>query len=157
MLLPDKHYLYASDAVTDCFSRFLCLPLVCAVSVLHILCLFWLKLSSQWKRTHWVQGFVTSCFCLVFDSSTDSAFTLRGLQPWQKTNRNARRSVVLSTLEKLARRMVARSEMDSNSCSGQLVGRCEVIVEFLARSGSLDCSLWLSLSKVEHFRTSHVS
>ena len=23
----------------DCFSRFLCLPLVCAVSVLHILCL----------------------------------------------------------------------------------------------------------------------
>ena len=36
--------------------------------------------------------------------------------------------------------------MDSNSCSGQLVG-----------SGSLDCSLWLSLSKVGHFRTSHVS
>ena len=30
----------------------------------------WLKLSSQWKSTHWVQGFVTSCFCLVFDSST---------------------------------------------------------------------------------------
>ena len=29
--------------------------------------------------------------------------------------------------------------------------------EFLARSGSLDCSLWLSLSKVGHFRTSHVS
>ena len=47
--------------------------------------------------------------------------------------------------------------MDSNSCSGQLVERCEVIVEFLARSGSLDCSLWLSLSKVGHFRTSHVS
>ena len=54
----------------NCFSRFLCLPLVCAVSVLHILCLWWLKLSSQWKSTHWVQGFVTSCFCLVFDSST---------------------------------------------------------------------------------------
>ena len=53
--------------------------------------------------------------------------------------------------------MVARSEMDSNSCSGQLVGRCEIIVEFLARSGSLDCSLWLFLSKVGHFRTSHVS
>ena len=35
-----------------CFSRFLCLPLVCAVSVLHILCLWWLKLSSQWKNTH---------------------------------------------------------------------------------------------------------
>ena len=52
----------------DCFSRFLCLPPVCAVSVLHIICLCWLKLSSQWKRTHWVQGFVTSCFCLVFDS-----------------------------------------------------------------------------------------
>ena len=54
----------------DCFSRFLCLPLVCAVSVLHILCLWWLKLSSQWKSTHCVQGFVTSCFCLVFDSLT---------------------------------------------------------------------------------------
>ena len=53
--------------------------------------------------------------------------------------------------------MVARSEMDSNPCSGQLVGRREIIVEFLARSGSLDCSLWLSLSKVGHFRTSHVS
>ena len=53
--------------------------------------------------------------------------------------------------------MVARSEMDSNSCSGQLVGRCEIVVKFLARSGSLDCSLWLSLSKVGHFRTSHVS
>ena len=53
--------------------------------------------------------------------------------------------------------MVARSEMDSNSCSGQLVGRCEIIVEFLARSGSLDCSLWLLLSKVGHFRTFHVS
>ena len=37
------------------------------------------------------------------------------------------------------------------------MGRCEIIVEFLARSGSLDCSLWLSLSKVGHFRTSHVS
>ena len=33
-----------------CFSRFLCLPLVCAVSVLHVLCLCWLKLSSQWKK-----------------------------------------------------------------------------------------------------------
>ena len=53
--------------------------------------------------------------------------------------------------------MVARSEMDSNSCRGQLVARCEIIEEFLARSGSLDCSLWLSLSKVGHFRTSHVS
>ena len=40
------------------------------MSVLYILCLWWLKLSSQWKSTHWVQGFVTSCFCLVFDSST---------------------------------------------------------------------------------------
>ena len=49
---------------------FLCLPLVCAVSVLHILCLWWLKLSSQWKSTHWVQGVVTSCFCLVFDFPT---------------------------------------------------------------------------------------
>ena len=29
--------------------------------------------------------------------------------------------------------MVARSEMDSNSCSGQLVGRCEFVVEFLAK------------------------
>ena len=47
--------------------------------------------------------------------------------------------------------------MDSNPCSGQLVGRREIIVEFLARSGSLDGSLWLSLSKVGHFRTSHVS
>ena len=54
----------------DCFSRFLCLLLVCTVSVLHILCLWWLKLSSQWKSTHWVQGFVTSCCCLVFDSPT---------------------------------------------------------------------------------------
>ena len=53
--------------------------------------------------------------------------------------------------------MVARSEMDSNPCCGQLVGRREIIVEFLAGSGSLDCSLWLSLSKVGHFRTSHVS
>ena len=58
------------DKKANCFSRFLCLPLVCAVSVLHILCVWWLKLSSQWKSTHWVQGFVTSCFCLVFDSST---------------------------------------------------------------------------------------
>ena len=33
------------------FSRFLCLPLVCAVSVLYTLCLWWLKLSSQWKNT----------------------------------------------------------------------------------------------------------
>ena len=47
--------------------------------------------------------------------------------------------------------------MDSNPCRGQLVGRREIIVEILARSGSLDCSLWLSLSKVGHFRTSHVS
>ena len=31
--------------------------------------------------------------------------------------------------------MVARSEMDSNPCSGQLVGRREIIVEFLAGSG----------------------
>ena len=54
----------------DCFSRFLCLLLVCAVSVLYILCLWWLELSSQWKSTHWVQGFVTSCCCLVFDSPT---------------------------------------------------------------------------------------
>ena len=54
----------------DCFSRLLCLPLDCAESVLHILCLWWLKLCSQWKSTHWVQGFVTSCFCLIFDSST---------------------------------------------------------------------------------------
>ena len=53
-----------------CFSRVLCLRQVKAVSVLHILCLCWLKLSSQWKNTHWVQGFVTSCFCLVLDSST---------------------------------------------------------------------------------------
>ena len=45
-----------------CFSRFLCLPLVCAVSVLHILCLWWLKLSSQWKSTHWVQGPVRNMF-----------------------------------------------------------------------------------------------
>ena len=59
----------------DCFSRFLCLPLVCAVSVLHILCLWWLNLSSKWKSTHWVQGFVTSCFCLVFDSSTQHSAT----------------------------------------------------------------------------------
>ena len=43
-----------------------------------------------------------------------------------------------------------------NSCSGQLVGRCEIIVEFLAGSGSLDCSLWFSFSNVAHFRTSHV-
>ena len=54
----------------DCFSRFLCLPLVCAVSVMHILCLWWLKLSRQWRSTHCVQGVVTSCFWLVFDSST---------------------------------------------------------------------------------------
>ena len=60
----------------DCFSRVLCLPLVCAVSVLHILCLCWLKLSSQWKNTHWVQGVVTSCYCLVFDFQTLSAETL---------------------------------------------------------------------------------
>ena len=45
---------WAAEAVeAKCFSRFLCLPLVCAVSVLHILCLCWLKLSSQWtKKTH---------------------------------------------------------------------------------------------------------
>ena len=66
---------FCSDCVLTvamflCFSRFLCLPLVCAVSVLHILCLCGLKLSSQWKRTYWVQGFVTSCFCLVFDFPT---------------------------------------------------------------------------------------
>ena len=36
--------------------------------------------------------------------------------------------------KKLARRMVARSEMDTNPCCGQLVGRCEIIVEFLAGS-----------------------
>ena len=44
---------WAAEAVeAKCFSRFLCLPLVCAVSVLHTLCLCWLKLSSQWKKTH---------------------------------------------------------------------------------------------------------
>ena len=41
--------------VAGTFSHFLCLPLVCAVSVLHILCLWRLKLSSQWKSTHCVQ------------------------------------------------------------------------------------------------------
>ena len=63
-------HMYRIYLVSVCFSRFLCVPPVCAVSVLHILCLWWLKLSSRWKSTHWVQGFVTSCFCLVFDSST---------------------------------------------------------------------------------------
>ena len=65
-------------------------------------------------------------------------------------------TVVPSTLEILARRMVARSEMDSSSCSGQLVGRCE-IVGLVARSGPLGRSFWLFLSKVGYFRTSHVS
>ena len=64
----------------DCFSRFLCLPLVCAVSVLHIFCLCWLKVSSQWKTTHWVQGDVTSCLCLVFDSSTQLDDILLGVK-----------------------------------------------------------------------------
>ena len=53
--------------------------------------------------------------------------------------------------------MVARSEMDSSSCSGQLVGRCEIIVGLVARSGPLGRSLLLFLSKVGHFRTYHVS
>ena len=60
-----------------CFSRFLCLPQVRAVSVLHIFCLWWLKLSSQWKSTHWVQGVVTSCFCLVLDFPTYGDFAFR--------------------------------------------------------------------------------
>ena len=47
--------------------------------------------------------------------------------------------------------------MDSSFCSKQLVGRCEIIGRLLARSGPLGRSLWLSLSKVGHFGTSHVS
>ena len=52
--------------------------------------------------------------------------------------------------------MVARSEMDSSFCGGQLVGRCE-IVGLVARSVSLGRSLWLFLSKMGYFRTSRVS
>ena len=37
------------------------------------------------------------------------------------------------------------------------MGRCEIIVGLLARAGPLGRSLWLFLSKVGHFRTSHVS
>ena len=53
-----------------CFSRFLCLPLVCAVSVLHVLCLVAQVVQLVKENTHWVQGIVTSCLCLVFDSPT---------------------------------------------------------------------------------------
>ena len=54
----------------NCFSRFLCLPLVCAVSVLHVLCLLAQVVQLVKEYTHWVQGVVTSCLCLVFDSLT---------------------------------------------------------------------------------------
>ena len=54
----------------SCFSRFLCLPLVCAVSVLHVLCLLAQVVQLVKENTHWVQSVVTSCLCLVFDSST---------------------------------------------------------------------------------------
>ena len=53
-----------------CFSRFLCLPLVCAVSVLHVLFLVAQVVQLVKEYTHWVQSVVTSCLCLVFDSST---------------------------------------------------------------------------------------
>ena len=46
--------------------------------------------------------------------------------------------------------------MDSSSCSGKLLGRCE-IVGLVARYGPLGRSFWLFLSKVGYFRTSHVS
>ena len=43
-------------------------------SALCLCCTFsvsWLKLVQPVKEnTHWVQGFVTSCFCLVFDFTT---------------------------------------------------------------------------------------
>ena len=54
----------------NCFSCFLCLPLVCAVSVLHVLCLVAQVVQLVKEYTHWVQSVVTSCLCLVFDSST---------------------------------------------------------------------------------------
>merc|ERR1712136_119572 len=42
-VIAEKLYACGGEArrthITVCFSRFLCLPLVCAVSVLHILCL----------------------------------------------------------------------------------------------------------------------
>ena len=62
-------------------------------------------------------------------------------------------TVVPSTLEILARRMVARSEMDSSSCSGQLVGRCE-IVGLVARSGPLGRSC-ASASCFAHISSVH--
>ena len=40
------------------------------MSVLHILCLDGSSCPVSGKAHIWVQGFVTSCFCLVFDSST---------------------------------------------------------------------------------------
>ena len=54
----------------DCFSCFLCLPLVCAVSVLHDICLVAQGVQLVKEYTHWVQSVVTSCLCLVFDSAT---------------------------------------------------------------------------------------
>ena len=57
---------WAAEAVeAKCFSRFLCLPLVCAVSVLHILCLCWLKLSSQWKKNTKVLSHHVSVWSLI--------------------------------------------------------------------------------------------
>ena len=65
----------------------------------------------------------------------------------QLSEREARSDWFSSTLEELARRLVARRGVDQNPCGGQLVGRCKIIVEFLAGSGSLGCSFQLSSGK----------
>ena len=56
----------------------------------------------------------------------------------------------------LARQLVARQRVDHEPRSGPLVGR-QIIVEFLAGSGSLGSFFYLSVSKVGCLRTSHLS
>ena len=49
------------------------------VCVLHSLSLL-AQGCSQWKRTHWVEDVVTSCFCLVFDFPARELWNLKELE-----------------------------------------------------------------------------
>ena len=42
------------------------------MSVLHVLCLVAQVVQLVKEYTHWVQSVVTSCLCLVFDSTTEA-------------------------------------------------------------------------------------